>query len=45
MAVQSIAKTEHIGHLWGDVAALIIVAAVLAALTPLRGPGGATSAA
>jgi hypothetical protein len=45
MAVQSIAKTEHIGHLWGDVAALIIVAAVLAALTPRRGSGGATSAA
>jgi hypothetical protein len=45
MAVQSIAKTQHIGHLWGDVAALIIVAAVLAALTPRRGPGGATSAA
>ena len=45
MAVQSVAKTQNIGHLWGDVAALVIVAAVLAALTPRRGPGGATSAA
>ena len=45
MAVQSITNTQHIGHLWGDVAALIIVAAVLAALTPRRDSGGATSAA
>jgi MFS superfamily sulfate permease-like transporter len=44
MAVQSIAETRHIGHLWGDVAALIIVAAVLAALTPRRSPGVAASA-
>lgn len=34
MAVQSIATPQHIGHLWGDVLALIAVAAVLAALTP-----------
>jgi hypothetical protein len=34
MAVQSIANPQHIGHLWGDVLALIIVAAALAALTP-----------
>ena len=34
MAVQSIANPQHIGHLWGDVSALIIVAAALAALTP-----------
>jgi uncharacterized protein DUF6632 len=34
MAVQSIANHRHIGHLWGDVLALIVVAAVLAALTP-----------
>ena len=34
MAVQSIANPQHIGHLWGDVAALIVVAVVLAALTP-----------
>ena len=33
MAVQSIANPQHIGHLWGDVLALIIVAAALAALT------------
>jgi hypothetical protein len=34
MGVQSIANPQHIGHLWGDVLALIIVAAALAALTP-----------
>lgn len=34
MAVQSVANSQHIGHLWGDVLALIVVAAVLAALTP-----------
>lgn len=34
MAAQSLTNTEHIGHLWGDVAALFVVAAVLAALTP-----------
>lgn len=34
MAVQSIANPQHIGHLWGDVLALIIVAAALATLTP-----------
>lgn len=44
MAIQSIANTQHIGHLWGDVAALIIVAAALAVLTPRRGPGRSTSA-
>lgn len=37
MAVQSIANRQHIGHLWGDVAALIVVAVVLAALTPRQG--------
>jgi hypothetical protein len=39
MAVQSIANPQHIGHLWGDVAALIVVAVVLAALTPRQGAG------
>jgi hypothetical protein len=34
MAVESVVNTQHIEHLWGDVAALLIVAAVLAALTP-----------
>jgi hypothetical protein len=34
MAVESIVNTQHIGHLWGDVAALLVVAAALAALTP-----------
>lgn len=33
MAVQSFGD-RHIGHLWGDVLALFVVAAVLAVLTP-----------
>jgi len=34
MAVQSLANSENMGHLWGDVLALFVVAAVLAVLTP-----------
>ena len=34
MAVQALANSEHRGHLWGDVPALFVVAAVLAFLTP-----------
>jgi hypothetical protein len=34
MAVQSLAHPEHMGHLWGDVPALFIVAALLGLLTP-----------
>ena len=34
MAVQSLTNSEHRGHLLGDVPALLIVAAVLAILTP-----------
>jgi hypothetical protein len=34
MAAQSLVNTEHMGHLWGDVLALFLVAAVLAILTP-----------
>ncbi len=34
MAVQSFANSEHRGHLWGDVPALFVVAAVLAFLAP-----------
>jgi len=34
MAAQSLVEPEHMGHLWGDVAALFLVAAVLAILTP-----------
>ena len=34
MAVQSLANPEYTGHLWGDVLALFLVAAVLAFLTP-----------
>ena len=36
MAAQSLTNPAHIGHLWGDVLALFVVAAVLGALTPLR---------
>lgn len=36
MAVQSVANPEHMGHLWGDVLALFLVAGVLALLTPRR---------
>src|ERR1700722_11719114 len=34
MAAQSLANSEHMGHLWGDVLALFLVAAILAILTP-----------
>ncbi len=34
MAVQAILNPQHIGHLWGDVLALFVVAAVLALLMP-----------
>lgn len=45
MAAQSLANSEHMGHLYGDVAALLIVAAVLAFLMPksremLEAPAG-----
>lgn len=33
MAAQSLANPEHIAHLWGDVPALFIVAAILGYLT------------
>src|SRR5215472_2023503 len=34
MAAQALANPEQIAHLWGDVPALLIIAAVLAFLTP-----------
>jgi hypothetical protein len=34
MAVQSVANTQHLGHLYGDVPALFIIAAVLGWLSP-----------
>jgi hypothetical protein len=37
MGAQSLAMSQHRGHLWGDVAALIAVAVVLALLTPRSG--------
>ena len=36
MGIQSVADSRHIGHLWGDVAALIAVALVLAVLIPRK---------
>src|ERR1035441_6894994 len=39
MAVQSVANPEHMGHLWGDVLALLVVAAVLC-VPAARGAGG-----
>jgi len=39
MAIQALGNRAHIGHLWGDVLALFVVAAVLAFLAP-RGVEG-----
>ena len=44
MAVQSLANSENMGHLWGDVLALFIVAAFLALLTPRGAAAKAASA-
>ena len=47
MAVQSVASPEHVGHLYGDVPALLIVAAVPRWLCPaavrLGAPSGAAA--
>jgi uncharacterized membrane protein YoaK (UPF0700 family) len=45
MAVQSIADIRHIRRLWGDVLALIVVGAVLAALMPRRATAGSSPSA
>ena len=42
MAVQALANSAHKGHLYGDVPALFVVAAVLAFLTP-RGAAARTA--
>jgi hypothetical protein len=34
MAIQSVTNTQYMGHLWGDVLALFVVAVVLAVFTP-----------
>jgi len=39
MGVQSLANIQHIGHLWGDVAALIGAAIVIALLMPRTANG------
>ena len=41
MAVHSVTDPSQRGHLWGDVAALLLTAAVLAALTPRQASPGA----
>jgi hypothetical protein len=43
MAVQSFEGADHMGHLYGDVAALILVAVVLAILTPRGASASATA--
>ena len=43
MAVQSIIYPDKIGHLWGDVLGLLVVALLLALLTPRRGRAAAAS--
>ena len=43
MAAQSLSKAQHIGHLWGDALALVLVAAVLAALMPRRAAAAAAA--
>jgi len=42
MAVQSFSGPEYMGHLWGDVLALFVVAAILGLLTP-RGAAAKTA--
>ena len=43
MAVHSFTDPGQIGHLWGDVAALLLTAAVLAALTPRQAAAPVTT--
>lgn len=40
MAAQALVNSRHIGHLWGDVPALLVVAGALAALTPRKERAG-----
>ena len=42
MAAQALTNPDQIGHLWGDVPALLVFAAILAFLTPRRTTGLAT---
>jgi len=42
MAAQSVANPQHIGHLWGDVLAPLVVAAALAFLMPRSGEAEGT---
>jgi len=45
MAIQSLANTAHVHHLYGDVLALLVVAGVLAYLCPSAvRPAGASAA-
>jgi hypothetical protein len=45
MAAQALIYPQHIGHLWGDVAALFVVAGVLAFLMPRAEVSGVQRAA
>jgi hypothetical protein len=45
MAAQALIYPQHIGHLWGDVAALFVVAGVLAFLMPRAEASGIQRAA
>lgn len=38
MAYRAFADAGELGHMWGDVAALVLVAVVLALLTPRGAP-------
>ena len=44
MAVQALTNPDQIAHLWGDVPALLVVAAVLAVLAPRGKPATALAA-
>jgi uncharacterized protein DUF6632 len=44
MAAQALVNSDQRGHLWGDVPALLVVAAVLAVLTPRGAVGTALTA-
>ena len=39
MAAQALTNTQNMGHLWGDVLALFVVAAALGLLTPRQAAG------
>jgi hypothetical protein len=44
MAIQSVSSPEHIGHLYGDVPALLLIAAILGYLCPAAARGNVNRA-